>query len=98
MYTYVSGTWLIANFIHPFMLLVVFGWDGTFDMNMFGFGLQFLVFSILFSTPSLLFSNLAMHVITRLPFTSAGKYFTWLITAPALVFINYWLIMVLFFD
>ncbi len=98
MYLYISGTWLIANLIHPFMMFILLGSDAAFSMESIGFSLQFIVYSIIFSIPSLLFSILAMYGITKLPLPDTGKFISWLITAPVVVFINYWLLFRGFFN
>ena len=92
---YVSAIWLIANLVHPFMLLVVFGND--FDMDMLGFGLQFTLYSFMFSMPSLFLGFLVIYGIFKLPISAGGRYLTWLITAPLIAFMNYWLLLVVVF-
>jgi len=95
MYLYVLATWLIANLVHPFMMYVVFG-GGDFDLD--GFGMQFIFYSFVFSLPSLFLSFLAIYGISKLPASGAGKYIAWLITAPVIVFINYWLLFAVLFN
>lgn len=97
MYLYVAATWLIANLVHPLMLFLVYGAE-DFDMDILGFGLQFVIYSFLFSIPSLFLSFLVMYVIFKLPLSSAGRYISWVISAPVIVVINYWLVFNVIFN
>jgi len=86
MYLYVAATWLIANLVHPFMLFIVFGSIDNFEMDMLGFGFEFMLYSLLLSIPSLFLSFLAMYVIFKFQLSSAGRYITWVISAPVIAF------------
>ena len=97
MYLYVAATWLIANLVHPLMLFLVYGAE-DFAMDILGFGLQFVIYSFLFSIPSLFLSFLVMYVIFKLPLSSAGRYISWVISAPVIVVINYWLVFNVIFN
>jgi hypothetical protein len=96
MFIYVIATWLLANLIHPFMLILVFGWNAPFDMNSFGLLFQLFLYSLVCSIPSIVFSQLAIYGIFKLPFHTDGKYITWLLIAPFLVIFNYWFLMIVF--
>ncbi len=96
MFVYVTGTWLLANLIHPFLAIAIVGWTSPFDMNSFALILQFALFSIIFSIPSLALGQLAMYGIFQLPLRDTGKYILWLLIAPVLVLLNYWLLLLLF--
>ncbi len=91
MYMYVSTTWLVANLIHPIMLFIVFG-NASINSETLGIGLAFIFYSILLSLPSLLISYVFMYVLSRLDMPPQAWYFTWLILAPVIVVVNYWLI------
>jgi hypothetical protein len=73
MHTYVFATWLIANLVHPFVLVVVFGWSAPFDMETVGLTVQFIVLSMCCSMPSFLLGFLAIYGIFKLPLHNNGK-------------------------
>ena len=39
-----------------------------------------------------------MYVIFKLPLSSAGRYISWVISAPVIVVINYWLVFNVIFN
>jgi hypothetical protein len=93
---HVSATWLIANLLHPLVALIVFGGNSDLNLDMVASVLGIIVYSLLFSLPSLLLSFLAIYGIFKLPSSITVKYITWLVIAPFIVFVNYWLLFSVF--
>lgn len=92
MYLHVVNTWFIANLLHPVILFFYFEGAENFEPEMIGFGLQFLVFSFLFSLPSLLLCMGAIYTLFKLSFSVTGRYMIWLIITLLIVIINFWII------
>ena len=98
MFLHVFYSWLIAQVFHPLLFMVLFylshGYVSHIDA---GDIFVFLVISTIASSPCLLLGWLFLGVIVYSGYTGHAKFFLWLGTSAALVFLNFWCI-ILFFD
>ena len=93
---HVSGTWFWANLLHPFVMFFYFGYSGyQSGSEIFGVLFSIFLYSLIFSLPSLFISFILIYLISRLPVSAVGKYFTWMIMAPAAIILNFLLIYLL---
>ena len=97
-YLYVFNTWLIANLIHPVMLVLLWMFL-TNDPDITGFGnpgLQVImpVIGILFlmSIPCLILSWIVISHIVKAPFSMFGRMIIWMIVSSLIIFL-YFLIL-----
>lgn len=100
MFLHVFYTWLLANFFHPFvfLLLSMLGSDSTDfpGTEVFAIGLFFFGASVLFSVPFLLVGWLCLYLVNASPNTAVTKYLLWLVVGPSLVFFAMLLFTLLF--
>ena len=93
---HVPGTWLLANLLHPFFMLCLFGGFGS-DINpeaaTFMIGIFF--YSLVISLPSLLLGLLAGYLVGRLNILPELKFICWLIIAPLIAVVNFLLLFLL---
>lgn len=90
---HISVTWFVTNLIHPFVFVIwisngnVSGWPGFVEVIA---GLvQIIYYSILFSLPALLFSQIIMYAGKRLIQNHTTLYIFWLLAAPLIVVLNF---------
>jgi hypothetical protein len=94
---HISGTWLLANLLHPVLLFLFMGNSGDYSLfDLAGGYFSTLFFSLIFSSPSLWLSFLWGYLISGFSLTSFGKYIAWIISAPLLIIINMQLILLFF--
>lgn len=97
MFLHVFYSWVVANLLHPLVLLAYFHSEvEEFSIEIPGWGLLIFGVSVLLSLPALIAGWVVMHLINRLPFDSISKYFTWLFLAcclPLVIFITIVLFM-----
>jgi hypothetical protein len=87
---YTFLTWLIANLMHPLIMIAYFGigGGGILSEGLFQTYTLLLMCSLLFSLPSFFISCLLIHAIKVLPLASFQKYITWIFIAISIPFIN----------
>jgi hypothetical protein len=87
---YIFLTWVIANLLHPLILIVYFGigGGGMFSEGLFQAFLLLLICSFLFSIPSLIISCLLIYALKVLPLTLFQKYIAGVLIAVAIPFLN----------
>lgn len=96
MIAHFTVTWLLANLLHPFIMWVYFGGSGFSSApELFGIVFMIIVYSFIFSIPSLFLSYLAGYLISLMPLEKNMQYLVWLVTAPAIAFVNFLLITAL---
>jgi hypothetical protein len=94
---HISGTWLLANLLHPVVLFLYIGNSGDQSLfDLIGGYFSIIIFSLIFSSPSLWLSFLWGYLISDFPLPAIGKYFIWIISAPLLIIINLQLILLFF--
>jgi hypothetical protein len=93
MKTHIAYTWLWANLLHPFILLLYFD-EGNFSFSTDTMAslLQGIAYSLLFSLPALFFSQLAGYLITRMHAAMIIQFLLWVIIAPLIVLLNFLLV------
>ncbi|MBL0269505.1 MAG: hypothetical protein IPP99_12775 [Chitinophagaceae bacterium] len=94
----VPAVWLLANLIHPVILMLWFN-DGilAFKSEDIGIGVMIFIYAFLFSIPSLLFGLLAEYIISGIVKDAIYRYLFWLCLAPLLAVLN-WVLVALLFD
>ncbi|HEV7780964.1 MAG TPA: hypothetical protein VGO58_06840 [Chitinophagaceae bacterium] len=99
MHSHIAGTWLLANLLHPVILVFYFSNGFSFlvaeDLGVF---LQLLFYSCLFSLPSLALGFLAGYLIAKIRGEAVLKLVAWIITAPCIALLNWLLIILVFFS
>lgn len=90
---HILKTWLIANLMHPVLIGLWFGINDIFSTvgigGLFAGTLLLLVYSLVFSIPALIFSQLVMYAAARLVKQPALLFFCWYITATLSVLLTY---------
>ena len=89
---YTLSTWLYANMLYPLMLFMYMGGKPDGLLSAVAAYFPFLLFALLLSLPSLLFSSLIMQIITRINTSADIKLIVWFISAQVIVIANYFLI------
>ncbi len=99
MFMYCFITWLVANLLHPFVMLIVFQSDNSL-ISAEGFGTFFMIFlyTMIFSIPSLLTSFIVLHLISLMSISDGIKFFNWIVAALLIIPFNLFLIFHLFDD
>jgi hypothetical protein len=95
---HVFNTWLIANLLHPVMVIVcgVFGgYWGWGDELMYGI-FHLFIYSVVFSLPCLAVALGILSLIKRAPLEAITKFFVWLFLCASLPAISFIIIMTLF--
>ena len=86
---HMTSTWLWTNLLHPFIMFLYFNDGGApFGDGMFGALILVMIYSLIFSLPSLFLSLLAGYLITRMQTNVAIQFLVWVITAPLIVVLN----------
>jgi hypothetical protein len=97
MFKYCIITWLVANILHPFVMLIFFQADNSLIS---GEGIEsvFMMFLVMliFSIPSLLISLVVLNLISLLSMVDAIKFFIWIAAAILIIAANLFLIFNLF--
>lgn len=101
MFLHTFYTWVLANLLHPVMFLAaafIIG-DGDapgFDLGLFESYFLFLVYSFCISIPCLLLGWLTLYLILVSSYSGDAKFFLWLVTGPALIILEFLVILTLF--
>lgn len=98
MFLHIFYTWIIANLLHPvFIFLGIYLTDGDpiFTGELLQLLFLALMYSLLFSIPSLFIGWLCLYLISITPFNNDAKFLIWLFVAPLLVFIEILVILLL---
>jgi len=97
MHLHVFSTWVLANLLHPFIMLLYIGYPiHPSFVELLGNYSSILYYSVIFSLPSLFISFLWVYLISRLQVPAIGIYIIWLVSAPLLIILNMLLILILF--
>ena len=90
-------TWVVANLLHPIILIIYTGAvSGSFaEIELAGAYLLILICTLLFSTPSLIFSCLAVYIPAWLPIKPIYKYLLWILIALAIPSLNFFILNLL---
>lgn len=100
MASHISMTWLVANLVHPFTMVIWLSGGHFYGLPSLGEILSgyLLIFSysICLSLPSLIISNLIINVSSRICKRSITLYLFWLLISPVIVVVNYSIITLLF--
>lgn len=93
----VPAVWLLANLLHPVLLMLWFN-DGilAFKSDDIGIGVMIFIYAFLFSLPSLFFGLLAEYIISKLVTDTIYRYLFWLFLSPLLAVLNWLLVALLF--
>lgn len=92
MYAHACFTWLIANLLHPFMLLIFL--DSWKDAG--GAFVQGFFFSCLLSLPSLVMCMVLMYILSRIPGDAGSRFVIWFLSTAAMPTINLLIFLVIF--
>jgi len=99
MFIHTLLTWLLANVIHPIMmfvcLLIVSNFNTAPEPEMIAVAVPLILVSSILSIPALFISWLMLQVITQLMLTSEMKFLLWLLTAPAMILLQFLVMSVL---
>ena len=87
---YTFLTWVIANLLHPLIWIAWAAIDGggILSVNLFQVYFLHLLWSFLFSLPSLFIGRLLAYAIKYIPVTTNQKYFTWILLAILIPLVN----------
>ena len=96
-FNYVGNTWLLANFLHPFIFYCFFLFV-LHDALDLGAMVSLFVASLVLSLPALAASALFIRVVPVIRIPLSGNIFIWVILANASVLINVALIALLLGD
>ena len=90
MSNHMAITWLCANLFHPVVMMFYFN-DPAIPATVGEIGslLQIMIYSMIFSIPSLLLSLLAGYLFSLLQAPVITRFLLWLFVAPLIVFLNY---------
>lgn len=89
----ITGTWALANVLHPFFLFLPYADLSFFTIEAFGMLIYFMLLSFFFSIPSLLLSLFAGHLAAHSTFKANTLFITWFFLAPLFSFANAALIL-----
>jgi len=87
---YAFITWVVANLKHPIILIIYAGAvsGGFVEIELVGAYLFLLIYTLLFSIPSLIFSCLVVYIPAWLPIKPIYKYLLWILIALAIPSLN----------
>ncbi len=90
MSNHMAITWLLANLLHPVVMLFYFN-DPALPTTVGEIGsvLQVMVYTMIFSLPSLLLSLLAGYLLSLLQAPVITRFLLWLIVAPLIAVLNF---------
>jgi len=93
----VPAVWLLANFIHPVILMIWYvDWGFAFSTEDIGIALMVFIYALLFSLPSLLMGFLTEYIITKTVADIMYRYLFWLFLSPLVALLNWVLVAVMF--
>lgn len=99
MKTQVPAVWLIANLLHPILLISWYGdWNLTFDLSTddIGIGIMIFIYGILLSIPSLFLGFFVEYLVSKLHSSPMNRYLYWLLLSPLAALLN-WIFLALVF-
>ena len=90
MFVHTLNTWLLAQLLHPFVLLLYFFFRNPEDVDV-GNGLFFIMTLIIFfiSIPSLLIARAFFGLLSRITVPVFEKLFIWIIVVELSIFLNF---------
>jgi len=99
MFLYTCITWLVANLLHPAMMILTMILLGTpvgeiFDAESFSILVLFFSYSIFFSIPLLLISWGLLYIIMRMHDNMLVSFIVWLIATAILIILEVIVILV----
>lgn len=93
----VPVVWLIANLLHPFLLIFWFGeWNFNLSSDDFGIGIMLFIYGFMFSMPSLLLGFLVEYLVVKLHSSALNRYLYWLLLSPLVALLNWGLLVFVF--
>jgi hypothetical protein len=94
MWLYTLKIWVVANILHPFIILLYFGFndDEIINFGSLAFVLTAIFPSFLISIPSFPFARLLLALIKQLPFDTSGKFISWLLLVTVIPALNLFLL------
>jgi cell division protein FtsW (lipid II flippase) len=94
---YVFITWLLINLLHPFALSFYFNTDNglVFDSDFLAYYPLVFIYSLLFSSVSLMLSYVAIYFIKKIISKNSFRFVIWLLSSLVITVINFWLLFLI---
>lgn len=97
MFLHVFYSWLVAQVLHPLILILsIWIFNGSAGYIPWSSYFFFFLFSAIVSLPCLLLGWLFFCLIVYSGYTFAAKFLLWLASAATLVILNLWIIILVF--
>jgi hypothetical protein len=95
---YVFNTWLVANLIHPLVLMIWFNADLSEQngFELFGMYFQGFIYSFLFSLPALLIAFVVYYLLRKMRTDGITAFMIWLFLVTCIPFLTVLLLLLMF--